>query len=141
MYEALRIALQGNVSELTSFAASHADVLSQLGVSEEEARFNLRLLSLCTLAADAERLSFAQVAAALEVEEDQVESWVVAAVSRNLLDARINQLAREVDVHQVQQRAFDEAQWRGLQRKLHAWRDSVGAMLSSLRAARAEQEM
>ena len=61
-----------------------------------------------------------------------VESWVVRAISRGLVDARMDQTAATVTVTRTVQRDFGSTQWTGLQSKLRAWRDNVGSLLSSM---------
>lgn len=69
---------------------------------------------------------FAQVPVA------EVEPWVVRAISRGLVDARMDQTAATVTVTRTIQRDFGSSQWTGLQSKLRAWRDNVGALLASM---------
>lgn len=61
-----------------------------------------------------------------------VEPWVVRAISRGLVDARMDQTAATVTVTRTIQRDFGSTQWTGLQAKLRAWRDNVGSLLASM---------
>lgn len=68
----------------------------------------------------------------LQVPASDVEPWVVRAISRGLIDARMDQTAATVTVTRTIQRDFGSSQWTGLQAKLRAWRDNVGSLLSSM---------
>ena len=68
----------------------------------------------------------------LQVPEAEVESWVVRAIARGLLDARMDQMARTVSVTRSLQRAFGSAQWSSLQAKLRAWRENVSSLLTTV---------
>lgn len=59
---------------------------------------------------------------ALGVGEGDVEAWVVRAIGKKLLEARIDQMRRTVAVTKCAQRTFSTAQWRALLAQLGAWK-------------------
>lgn len=59
---------------------------------------------------------------ALAVGEGDVEVWVVRAIGKKLLEARIDQMRRTVAVTKCMQRTFSSAQWRALLAQLGAWK-------------------
>ena len=59
---------------------------------------------------------------ALGVGEGDVEVWVVRAIGKKLLEARIDQMRRTVAVTKCMQRTFSTAQWRALLAQLGAWK-------------------
>ena len=59
---------------------------------------------------------------ALGVGEGDVEAWVVRAIGKKLLEARIDQMRRTVAVTKCAQRYFSTAQWRALLAQLGAWK-------------------
>jgi translation initiation factor 3 subunit M len=61
-----------------------------------------------------------------------VESWVVLAIGRGLLDARMDQGARTITVTRTLQREFGPAQWAALQTKLRQWTDNVASLLTTI---------
>ena len=58
---------------------------------------------------------------ALGIPEEEVESWVVRAIGKKLLDARIDQLSRSVTVTRSAHRCFGSEQWQELRAQLSAW--------------------
>lgn len=58
---------------------------------------------------------------ALGISEGEVESWVVCAIGKKLLEARIDQLRRTVTVTRAAHRAFGIGQWQELRSQLSAW--------------------
>ena len=72
----------------------------------------------------------------LQIKEDEVEEWLVLALKENLLDARLDQIAKEVHVRSAASRAFSEGQWQSLAKRLHNWRDTVTQLLKTVRQAR-----
>jgi len=68
----------------------------------------------------------------LQIPVGEVEPWVVRAVTRGLLDARVDQAAGTLVVTHAVTREFGAAQWTGLQSKLRAWRDNVDLLLVNM---------
>lgn len=54
--------------------------------------------------------------------ERDVEVWVVRAIGKKLLEARIDQMRRTVAVTKCMQRTFSATQWRALLAQLGAWK-------------------
>jgi translation initiation factor 3 subunit M len=60
----------------------------------------------------------------LGVEAGDVEAWVVRAIGKRLLDARIDQLQAAVTITRASHRSFGDSQWRDLRDQLGVWRVS-----------------
>ncbi len=50
-----------------------------------------RLLSLCSLAAEAAEIPYKDVSDALQIEIGEVEQWIVQAITAGLIKARMDQ--------------------------------------------------
>jgi len=61
---------------------------------------------------------------ALALEDGEVETWVIRASGKKLLEARIDQLRNCVAVTRIPQRTFTSEQWRQLSAQLGAWKVS-----------------
>jgi translation initiation factor 3 subunit M len=137
LFGLLTIFQEGTVSEYESFLSSHggADaLLSKWGLNPAQCLRFVRVLSLCSLALGRESISYGEIAQSLHLSEsDQVESWVIAAVSSGLLQAKMDQLAQVVTVERCVVRKFDMDQWKSLQSKLTAWKDHLGGILAELK--------
>mmetsp|Transcript_38103 Transcript_38103/g.88674 ORF Transcript_38103/g.88674 Transcript_38103/m.88674 type:complete len:316 (-) Transcript_38103:223-1170(-) len=126
---------------LTSETSSAA-VLKAHGIDVQEGERNMRLLSLCSLAAESTAtipgnessggLSYASVAEALRIREDEVEPWIVSAVRRGLVDAKMDQIEKRVVVERAMVRKFGKAQWVDLGNRLRAWREAVKGVLDGM---------
>jgi translation initiation factor 3 subunit M len=64
----------------------------------------------------------------------EVESWVIKAIARGLVDARIDHTARTVTATRTIQREATGDVWRPLAAKLAGWRDSIAALLATVEA-------
>ena len=106
-----------------------------MGVDAAVALETMRLLTLCSLASSRPLLTFDSIAAGLRIEVGDVEAWVVKALTRGLVDAKIDQSASTVFVTRALQREVGPALWGGLQTKLRSWRDNVATLLGALESA------
>jgi translation initiation factor 3 subunit M len=107
--------------------------LQTFGIDPEACIYHLRLLSLCSLAAEHEEIPYNAIAATLQVPMDQVEQWVISAVSSGLMSAKMDQLSQVVMVEQCVVRSFGMGEWKVLQARLHGWKKNVGNILLALK--------
>ena len=108
-------------------------MLEEFGLSKDECIRHMRLLSLCSLAAEHEEIPYGAIASTLNVNAEDVEKWVIAAVSSGLISAKMDQLQRVVMVERCVVRSFGMEQWQALQVKLNTWKKSVKGVLEGLK--------
>lgn len=94
-------------------------------ISFDEAIAKIRLLTLATVAHGRSEMSLSEVAQALEEKEDNVEPWVVRAISEGVIDGRIDQINKKVLVKSAYQRKFGQEEWHFLDTKLSQWIDNL----------------
>jgi len=103
--------------------------LASVGLVFEDCLKKMRLLSLATLATQHEEIPYSLISATLSIDEAEVESWIILAISSHVLDAKLDQLRRVAVINRVTQRAFTREQWQQLGERLHAWKESTTALL------------
>ena len=130
----LEIFQEGKLQDYRTFP-NKDEVLAKYGLNEEECTRHMRILSLCSLAADTEEVPYDVVAKTLEVSPDEVESWVIAAVSSGLLSAKMDQIQQKVMVERSVVRKFDMYQWKALQSQLNLWKTNLKDILDALQNA------
>ena len=128
---------EGKLDEYQAFLKSkggEVKVLQPYGLSSDACIRQMRILSLCSLAAKHEEIPYSVIASTLLLpNEDEVESWVIAAVSSGLLSAKMDQLQQKVMVERCVVRRFDTEQWKILQSRLKVWKANVGGVISGLK--------
>lgn len=137
LYELLRIFQEGKLDDFESFASANPAAITDNGLTRDECIRHMRLLSLCSLAAEHEEIPYSAIASTLRVDDAEVESWVIAAVSSGLLAAKMDQLQKVVLVERCVVRRFGPEQWRDLQSRLHAWKKNVSGILQGLEQGQA----
>lgn len=134
LYGLLEVFQEGKLEDYRAFPNKDA-VLAKYGLNEEECTRHMRILSLCSLAAETEEVPYDVVAKTLDVSPDEVESWVIAAVSSGLLSAKMDQIQQKIMVERSVVRKFDMDQWKALQSQLHLWKTNLKGILDALQQA------
>jgi len=137
LYQLLRLFVSEKLEDFTSFHQKNPDYLESLGISHEECLKKIRLLSLASLAVEHQQLPYSLIAQTLNIDEEDVEQWIILAISANLLDAKINQLKRIVLINRSTQRVFTEVQWKQLNERIGTWKENVRSLLHIVRANQA----
>jgi len=68
----------------------------------------------------------------LQINENDVEVWVITAISENLIAAKMDQLKRIVLITRSLQRVFTKSQWKQLSESLNTWKSNVKMIMDTL---------
>jgi len=117
--------LSGSVNDLRDFHNKKKSVFEEHHIVYDDAMAKMRLLTLATLAHGRPEMSLKEIAGALEEKEDNVEHWVVKAISEGVVDGRIDQLSSKLLVKSSYQRKFGKDEWSFLDSKLTQWIDNL----------------
>merc|ERR1712178_437537 len=100
----------------------------------------MRLLTLATKVQGKSEITLEEVATALEEDSENVERWVVRALSEGVIDGRIDQLNHKVLVKSAFQREFGKAEWAFLDSKLTQWTDNLENVIKFIGDQKAEAD-
>lgn len=136
LFELLHIFAVQKLDAYLAYEAANRDYLTGLGIDHEASLETIRLLSLCSLAAESEdgSIEYSTIASTLQIEADEAEQWLLTAIRAGLLSGRMDQLKSRVHVSGYKRRVFDRAAWVETQARLHAWGNSIAELLSTLRS-------
>lgn len=124
-----QVFLSGTVQDLRDFHGKHKKLFDEYDIKFEDALSKIRLLTLATLAHARAELSLAEIAKALEEKEENIEPWVVRAISEGVIDGRIDQLNHRVLVKSSFQRKFEKEEWAFLDSKVTQWIDNLESVI------------
>lgn len=138
VYDLLSVFMNGNVQDYRALVSKNAGLIKELGLDEEEALRKIRLLSLASLGSEnlARELSYQEIAKALEVDESDVELWVIDVIRAGLVEAKLNQVSRIVIISRSIYRTFGTPQWQQLSQRLSGWKQSLTEILQVLANAK-----
>ena len=147
LMELLHIFCMGSVEDYVQFHNCNKDLFSKFDVCHETSLKNMRLLGLCVLAArstmtagSSQVLAYSDIAKALDVSSDEeVEEWVVEAISHGLLQAAMDQLNGVITVSRCVRVTFEKEDWVSLQQKLSMWRNNLTSVLDAMKSHQSKQ--
>jgi len=125
LYKLLHIFAQEKLDSFLNFSQAHPEFLQSAGLAEAHCLHKMRLLSLASLGAESNEVPYALIAQTLQISEDDVEMWIIDAVSAKLLEAKLNQVKRVANVSFCVQRVFTDPLWKQLSTKLNKWKTSI----------------
>ncbi|BFZ57813.1 hypothetical protein PYCC9005_004867 [Savitreella phatthalungensis] len=128
----LEVLATGTYAADKAYLEQNAAFLQSNGIDATELARKLRLLTVATISAqqDSRRLRYSTVAEALEVEESDVERWLIGAIQAGLVEGKLSQPSQTFVVHRALQRDFDVAQWDEIEAKIQSLRESLAGVLA-----------
>lgn len=136
LFELISIFVRDDLAVFTEFKSKNEKLLAKYEIDIAVAEKKMRLLTFASLGIDSPDLTYEMIASALQISEDQVEDWVIRAISSGLVDAKINQLKSSVAIYRSTQRMFTREEWQPLSERINIWKENIGELLASLRETR-----
>ncbi|KAI4346694.1 hypothetical protein L6164_007567 [Bauhinia variegata] len=135
IYQLLKIFLTQRLDAYLDFHAANSTLLKSYGLVHEECIAKMRLMSLVDLASDgSSQIPYVLIKDSLRIEDDEVESWVVKAITAKLIDCKLDQLNQVIIVSHRVDRLFGQQQWQALRTKLATWRGNIAHVISTIQA-------
>lgn len=135
LYDLLKIFMEGKLQDYRDFNSmpDKMTVFSTFRLDEKECMKNMSLLSLVSLAGEHEEIPYGAIASTLNISEEEVEHWVIRAVSSGLMEAKMDQLRKVVLVERCAARQFGMKEWTALKIRLDTWKSNVRGVLDELK--------
>jgi len=118
----------GNITEFDSMKKQW-QTDNTLKRSEDHLRTKILLLGLMEMTfkrpATMRQLSFKEIAEALGLKENQVETIVMKAIAKGLVDGTIDEVAQKVHMTWVQPRVLDRSQIGSMISRLDDWKQEI----------------
>ncbi|PSS33650.1 Eukaryotic translation initiation factor 3 subunit M like [Actinidia chinensis var. chinensis] len=135
VYQLLKIFLTQRLDAYLDFDAANSTLLKSYGLVHEDCIAKMRLMSLVDLAsAESGQISYALIKDTLRINDDEVEMWVVKAITAKLIDCKMDQMNEIVIVSRCTERVFGQRQWQSLRSKLATWRGNIANVISTIQA-------
>lgn len=123
VYELLKIFLTQRLDSYLEFQSANSALLKGYGLVHEDCITKMRLMSLLDLSSRcAGEIPYHAIIDALKINDDEVEYWIVKAISCKILDCKVDQLNQVIIVSRHTERIFGMPQWQSLRAKLGVWR-------------------
>jgi len=109
-----------------------------LGLAHEETLTKIRLLSILSLGATKDVLTYSEVSQITGVEKQDIEMLVVEGITRGIFDARLDQLQNTVIVRHAEPRSYEDQHWQRLDQRLSKWKTNLVSVLDVIRSAKSQ---
>ncbi|XP_011009368.1 PREDICTED: eukaryotic translation initiation factor 3 subunit M [Populus euphratica] len=135
VYQLLKIFLTQRLDAYLEFQAVNSALLKSYGLVHEDCITKMRLISLVDLAShESGRIPYTLIKDTLRINDDEVESWVVRALTSKLIACKMDQMNQVVLVSSCTERVFGRQQWQVLRTKLGTWRDNIANVINTIQA-------
>ncbi|XP_021691583.2 uncharacterized protein LOC110672954 isoform X2 [Hevea brasiliensis] len=134
VYQLLNIFLTQRLDAYLEFQAANSTLLKSYGLVHEDCISKMRLMSLVDLASDGSgRIPYTLIQDTLRINDDEVELWVVKAITAKLINCKMDQMNQVVLVS-CTERVFGQHQWLTLIAKLATWRGDIANVINTIQA-------
>ena len=134
LVQIMDLAIWGKVEEWTKMKSTHGAVMEQQVALQNRLSFveeKIALLALVHMVFERESgsktISFEQVAERVQIQMEQVELFLIRALSLELIKGTMDQVDGTVDVTWVMPRVLDDANVKELAGRFKNWIDKTGA--------------
>jgi len=135
-FQLLKIFTTESLEGFKTFADKNREFFNQTGLNQEECWRKMRLLTLATLANGQTEISFSQIAKGLQINDNDVELWIINGISDNLISGKMDQLKRIVYINYALQRVFTKDQWKQLAGNLDFWKNGISSVLDTIQQSK-----
>lgn len=141
VYQLLKIFLTQRLDAYLDFQAANSTLLKSYGLVHEDCMSKMRLMSLVDLASvETGQISYALIKDTLRINDDEVETWVVKAITAKLIDCKMDQMNQIVIVSRCTERVFGQRQWQSLRTKLATWKGNISNVISTIQTNRITED-
>nr|KJB33400.1 hypothetical protein B456_006G009500 [Gossypium raimondii] len=134
----LKIFLTQKLDAYLEFQAANSTLMKSYGLVHEDCITKMRLISLVDLGSnESGQIPYALIKDTLRINDDELELWVVKAITAKLMDCKMDQMNQVVI---VSERIFGLHQWLSLRSKLATWRGNVASLISTIKANKVVEE-
>ncbi|XP_003698098.2 eukaryotic translation initiation factor 3 subunit M [Apis florea] len=140
IHDLLLVFVQDKLPAYLDFYQHHKEFVEhQLGLNHEQNMKKMRLLTFMQLAETNPEMSFDTIQEELQINEDEVESFIIDVLKTKLVRARMDQAGRKVLISSTMHRTFGKPQWMQLRDLLAAWKANLTAVQEGMKSVAAAQ--
>ncbi|KAJ0798386.1 putative proteasome component (PCI) domain, winged helix DNA-binding domain superfamily [Helianthus annuus] len=141
VYQLLKIFQTQRLDAYLDFYTTNSALLQSYGLVHEECIAKMRLMSIVDLASnESGRIPYSSIKDTLQIEADDVETWVVKAITAKLIDCKMDQMNQVIRVSRYTERVFGHHQWQALREKLATWRGNIANVITTIQANKVTEE-
>jgi len=109
-----------------------------LGLVHEETLTKIRLLSLLSLGATKDVITYTEASQVTGVDKSDIEMLVVEGITRGIFDARLDQLQNTIIIRHAEPRTYELQHWQRLDKRMTKWKSNMSSVLEVIRDAKTQ---
>ncbi|XP_054153753.1 eukaryotic translation initiation factor 3 subunit M-like [Oppia nitens] len=135
IHDLLTIFVAEKLSAYIKFYNARKDFVDSLGLNHEQNLQKMRLLTFMQMAESRKEIPFDAIQHDLQLNPDQVESFVIDVLRTKLVRAKVDQVNHRVLVSSTMHRTFGRPQWIQLRETLHKWAQNLAKVQHTVHVA------
>ncbi|XP_063992192.1 eukaryotic translation initiation factor 3 subunit M [Diachasmimorpha longicaudata] len=140
IHDLLLIFVQEKLPSYIQFYSNHKEFVEHtVGLNHDQNMKKMRLLTFMQLAETNPEMSFDTIQSELQLEEDNVESFIIDVLKTKLVRARMDQAGRKVLISSTMHRTFGKPQWVQLRDLLVAWKTNLSSVQDGMKSVASAQ--
>ncbi|KAF9651741.1 PCI-domain-containing protein [Thelephora ganbajun] len=138
LFSLLKVFLSGGLEDYKNWESEHSASIEKYGLDKAQLERKIRLLTLASLGFQniGKDVPYATLASALQVDQSEVERWVIDVIRAGLVSGKLSQSSRVFHITRSTSRVFERDQWIALEQRLVAWQTGLAAVLAVVTSAR-----
>ncbi|WFD42884.1 hypothetical protein MPSI1_001534 [Malassezia psittaci] len=132
----LKVFVAGTHADFAQWKSQNQSVLDRVSLDADALSRKMRLLDLASLCARSvsSEVSYAEIAQVLDVDQEEVEAWVIDVIRAGLVSGKLSQVKRSFRVYRSTHRTFEKPQWEALEQRLTQWQKSIQNLITTLKS-------
>eukprot|EP00088_Acartia_fossae_P026126 TRINITY_DN2689_c0_g1_i1.p1 TRINITY_DN2689_c0_g1~~TRINITY_DN2689_c0_g1_i1.p1 ORF type:complete len:386 (-),score=90.84 TRINITY_DN2689_c0_g1_i1:230-1387(-) len=114
------------------FYDKNKDFVTGLGLKHEDNVRKMKLLSFMQMAENRSEIPFSEIRDAMQLNEDEVEEFLIDVIKTRLVRAKISQGDQLVYVSSTMHRTFGKGDWHQLHTLLSGWKTNLSSVKEHL---------
>jgi len=139
IHDLLSIFVSEKLPAYVQFYEDHREFVNSQGLNHEQNMKKMRLLTFMQLAESSPEMTFETLTKELQINEDEVEPFVIEVLKTKLVRARLDQANHKVHISSTMHRTFGAPQWEQLRDLLQAWKENLSTVREGLTSVSSAQ--
>jgi len=132
IHQLLTIFVGEQLDAYVKFYQKNKDFVDGLGLKHEDNLRKMRLLSFMQMAENRSEISFNEIRQAMQLNENEVEEFLIDVIKTRLVRAKISQGDGVVYVSSTMHRTFGTGDWQQLHSLLIGWKSNLNSVKEHL---------
>jgi hypothetical protein len=111
VFKFLNLFTQSDAKNFLSSLSQYDKLMNQEGLNKDDMVLKKSYVLICSLNVDKTNFSYSELAALLNIKTEDVEEWAIEAISKQIIDAKIDQQNQEIIIKSHQLREIKKQEW------------------------------